>query len=161
MADGLFPGLEPHHVALSVRDLDDALTFWKDIFGFELDFQTEILPIKARLAFIKRGALRLELFEVEGSAPPPDDRLRPNTDLKTQGTKHLCFSVNEPQGALEILFDRGVEIVGVMRDPKSGMHSEEDPRVSPGDGRLPALAFFFLDPSGCLVEILRRSDFNQ
>lgn len=161
MAEGLFPDLEPHHVALSVRNLDEALAFWKDIFGFELDFQTEILPIKARLAFVKRGALRLELFEVEGSQPPADDRLRPNTDLKTQGTKHLCFSVDEPQDVLEILFDRGVEIVGVLRDRESGMHSEEDPRLAPRDGRLPAMAFFFLDPSGCLVEILRRSDFRE
>lgn len=161
MAEGLFPDLQVHHAALSVRDLDEAIAFWRDLFGFDLDFRTEIPAIRSRLAFIERDGFRLELFETEGSAEPPPDRLRPNTDLATQGTKHLCFSVEEPQAALETLFERGIEIVGVMRGHATGMQAETDPRLSVEDARKPAMAFFFLDPSGTLVEILRRSDFGD
>lgn len=154
-----FPDLTPHHVGLSVRDLGEARAFWCDIFGFEPDFETEIPPIKARIAFLKRDGFRLELFEIKGSAPTPEDRLRPNTDLRTQGTKHLCFSVEDVQATLEALHDKGVEIVGIMRGHGKPMVLEEDPRLDPGGSKPPAMAFFFLDPSGCLVEILRRADF--
>ncbi len=156
-----FPDLEPHHIAFSVRDLDEAVAFWRDLFGFEMDFQTEISPIKAKLAFVRRGDFRIELFEVRGSAETPAERFKPNTDLQTQGTKHACFSVRDPQAVLEALFDRDVPIVGVMRGPGTGMVAEDDPRWGPRDPRPPAMAFFFTEPSGALVEILRKSDFSE
>lgn len=161
MPAGLFPDLTPHHTGLSVRDLEASISFWRDLFGFELDFRTEIPPIKAKIAFLKRGGYRLELFEIEGSSSVPDDRLKPDTDLRTQGTKHLCFSVENPQEALEKLHAQGVEIVGIMRGHGTPMAMEDDPRLDAEGTKKPAMAFFFLDPSGCLVEILRRSDFED
>ena len=155
----MFPDLKPHHVGISVRDLDEAIDFYCDIFGFEIDFQTEIPPINARIAFLKRDGFRLELFQIAGSAAVPEERLRPNTDLQVQGTKHLCFSVERPQDALEKLHGLGVRIVGIMRGHGTPMAFEDDPRLDPEGKKKPAMAFFFLDPSGCLVEILRRSDF--
>ena len=160
MSKGLFPDLTVHHVAYSVRDLEEAVKFWTELLGFERDFDKEIPPIKAKLAFLKRDGFWLELFEVEDSGPPTQSQLKPNTDLAQQGTKHLCFSVEEPQAVLETLFEKGVEIAGVLRGQGSPMQAEDDPRLAPGDNRDPAIAFFFLDPSRCLVEILRRSDFT-
>jgi catechol 2,3-dioxygenase-like lactoylglutathione lyase family enzyme len=159
MAQGLFPDLQLHHAAINVDDIEKAIAFWHDLFGFEVDHRAEIPQIKARIAFVRRGDFRIELFQVEGSAPVPEERLAPNTDLRTQGTKHICFSVEDVQGALEKLHERGVAIAGIMRDFKSAMRQEDDPRLS-GDKK-PAAAFFFRDPSGTLVEILRRSDFKS
>lgn len=161
MAAGLFPDLKPHHTGFSVRDLGESIAFWRDLFGFELDFQTDIPPIRAKIAFLKRDGFRLELFETEGAFPVPADRLKPNTDLQTQGTKHLCFSVEDPQAVLEKLHAHGVEIVGIMRGHGTPMAVEDDPRLDAEGKKKPAMAFFFLDPSGCLVEILRRSDFED
>ncbi len=42
MAGGLFPDLKPHHVGISVRDMDEAIDFWSEVFGFELDFKAEL-----------------------------------------------------------------------------------------------------------------------
>lgn len=159
MAQGLFPDLEVHHAAISVADIEEAIAFWHDIFGFEVDHRTEIPQIKAKIAFVRRGDFRIELFEVAGSAPAPKERLMPNTDLQTQGNKHICFSVEDVQDALEKLSARGVAIAGIMRDFKSPMRQEDDPRL---DGsKTPAVAFFFREPGGALVEILRRSDFKS
>lgn len=148
-----------HHVGISVRNLEEAIAFWCEIFDFELDFQTEIPPIKAKIAFIKRGGFRIELFEIEGSDPVPDARLKPNTDLQTQGTKHICFCVDDVQAALEHLHEKDVQIVGIMREHGRPMAVEDDPRLS--GNKKPAMAFFFLDVSDTLVEILRRSDFSD
>jgi len=160
MSKELFPDLTVHHVAYSVRDLEEAVNFWTELFGFERDFDKQIPPIKAKLAFLKRDGFWLELFEVEDSKSPTKTQLKPNTDLAQQGTKHLCFSVDDPQAVLETLFEKGVEIAGVMRGQEASMQVEDDPRLAFGDTRDPAIAFFFLDPSQCLVEILRRSDFT-
>lgn len=153
--------LKPHHVGVSVRNLDEAIAFWGKHFGFELDFKAEIAPIKAKIAFIKRDGFRIELFEVEGAVAVPEQRLRPNTDLLTQGTKHIGFSVEDVQGALERLHDDGVQIVGIMRGHGTPMRAEENPRLDAAGTKHPAMAFFFLDPSGTLVEIIRRSEFRD
>jgi methylmalonyl-CoA/ethylmalonyl-CoA epimerase len=157
MADGLFPDLRPHHVGISVRDLDRAIGFWSDIFGFELDFKAELKGIRTTVAFLKRDGFRIELFEKDGAVPAHADRLKPNTDLLTHGTKHIAFSVEDVQAAAEKLHARGVRIVGIMRGKGVPMSQEDDPRL---DGvKAPAMALFFLDESDTLVEIIRRSDF--
>lgn len=153
------PDLKPHHVGISVRDLDEAIAFWGKHFGFVLDFKAEIPPIKAKIAFIKRDGFRLELFEVQDAAAVPEARLRPNTDLLTQGTKHLGFSVVDVQATLEKLHDAGITIVGIMRGHGTPMKAEDDPRLDAVGSKKPAMAFFFLDPSGTLVEILGQGDF--
>ena len=157
MADGLFPDLKPHHVGISVRDMDEAVRFWSEVFGFELDFKAELKGIRTTVAFLKRDGFRIELFEKHGAVPAHADRLKPNTDLLTHGTKHIAFSVEDVQAAAEKLHARGVRIVGIMRGKGVPMQAEDDPRL---DGtRQPAMALFFLDASDTLVEIIRRSDF--
>lgn len=155
------PDLAPHHVGICVRDIDEAIAFWGKHFGFELDFKDEIPPIKAKIAFIKRNGFRLELFQVEGSTSVPQARLRPNTDLLTQGTKHLGFAVDDTQATLEKLHDAGVKIVGIMRGHGTPMRAEDDPRLDAAGVKKPAMAFFFLDPSSTLVEILSRGAFKD
>lgn len=157
MAGGLFPDLRPHHVGISVRDMDEAVRFWSEVFGFELDFKAELKGIGTTVAFLKRDGFRIELFEKAGAVPAHADRLKPNTDLLTHGTKHIAFSVEDVQAAAEALHARGVRIVGIMRGRGVPMQAEDDPRL---DGvKQPAMALFFLDASDTLVEIIRRSDF--
>jgi methylmalonyl-CoA/ethylmalonyl-CoA epimerase len=157
MADGLFPDIRPHHVGISVRDLDAAISFWSEVFGFELDFKAELKGIRTTVAFLKRDGFRIELFQKDGAVPAHADRLKPNTDLLTHGTKHIAFSVEDVQAAAEMLHARGVRIVGIMRGKGVPMSQEDDPRL---DGaKAPAMALFFLDESDTLVEIIRRSDF--
>lgn len=157
MADGLFRDLKPHHVGISVADIDRAIAFWSEVFGFELDFRAELKGIKTTVAFLKRDGFRIELFQKDGAVPAHADRLKPNTDLLTHGTKHIAFSVADVQAAAETLHARGVRIVGIMRARGVPMSEEADPRL---DGvKPPAMALFFLDDSDTLVEIIGRSDF--
>lgn len=159
MADGLFPDLRPHHVGISVRDIDEAIDFWSEVFGFELDFKAELKGIATTIAFLKRDGFRIELFQKAGAVAAHADRLRPNTDLLTHGTKHIAFSVEDVQAAAETLHARGVRIVGIMRGHGVPMQAEDDPCL---DGiKQPAMALFFLDASDTLVEIIRRGDFED
>lgn len=147
----------PHHVCVNVPDREGAIAWWHDMFGFDLEFRFEIPHIKALGAFIRKGAIRVELFEIAGSAPVPQERLLPNTDLRTQGTKHFCFSVENAQSALERLHAAGVRIAGVARG-KGPMREEADPTLR--DDMRPASAFFITDPWGSLIEILDIGDYE-
>lgn len=147
-----------HHVCLSVPDREGAISWWRDMFGFDLEFRFDIPHIKALGAFIRKGPFRIELFEIAGSAPVPEERRLPNTDLVTQGTKHVCFSVENAQSALERLHAAGVRIAGVARG-QGPMREEADPTLR--DGIRPASAFFITDPWGTLVEILDIGDYEK
>ena len=160
LSDGLFPDLRPHHFCVSVPDLEASIAWWRELFGFDVDFRFRIPHIGAKAAFVRRGAFRIELFEIDGSAPAPSERLNPNSDLREQGGKHICFSVEDPQVALEALFERGATIVGVRRG-EGPMRPEADPRLNAEPGRQPAMAVFIRDPAGALVELVRRADFGD
>lgn len=159
MTNYLLPDLKLHHVGLSVGDLDESIAFWSEFMGFELEFRKHIEPIRTHLAFMRRGDFRMELFQKEGSNATPPERHKPNTDLGVQGTKHVCFSVEDVQSTLDILFEKDIPIVGVMRDMGKPMLFEDDPRILDGDEKEPANAFFFLAPSQILVEIIAASSF--
>lgn len=159
MTNYMLPDLKPHHVGLSVDDLDESIAFWSEFMGFELEFRKHLESIKTHLAFLRRDEFRMELFQKEGSDPTPQERHKPNTDLGVQGTKHVCFSVEDVQGTLDTLFAKGVPIVGIMRDLGKPMQFEDDPRILDGSNKEPANAFFFLAPSQILVEILAASSF--
>ena len=157
MTEPVLHGATPHHFCLSVPDLDAAARWWRDIFGFEQEFAFEIPHIDARGVFLRRGAMRIELFEIRGSKTAPEERRKPNTDLRTQGLKHFCFAIEDVQGALERVYAAGVKVVGVARGVGKPMAEEEDPRLFAG--RAPATAFFLADPWGALIEVLGRDDF--
>lgn len=160
MPDGLFPDLKWHHAGFSVNNIDRAIAFYCDVFGMDLEQRMEIEAIGTKIAFLRRDDFRFELFEKAGSAPVPDHATAPNTDITVQGIKHACFAVDDCQDALERLHARNdVEIVGIIREVGKPMVVEDDPRLFPG--REPVKAFFFRDPCGLLVEILRASDFPE
>jgi catechol 2,3-dioxygenase-like lactoylglutathione lyase family enzyme len=162
MDEGLFADLAFHHVGFSVGDIEKAIAFYGEVFGLNLEFRKYIAPIDTHLAFLRRGDFRFEIFQKAGSRPVPDHRRAPNADLAEQGTKHPCFSVGDCQHALELLAARpDVEIVGIVRRPGDPMVHEADPRLSPGDARPPAAAFFFRDPCDLIVEIVAKGSFPQ
>jgi methylmalonyl-CoA/ethylmalonyl-CoA epimerase len=106
----LLPALRAHHFGVSVPDLDAAIAWYERALGFRLEQEAVIEKIPARVAFLHRDRFRIELFEVPGAAPLPDDRRTPNLDLRTHGNKHLCFEVSDVPGAVATLRTANVDI---------------------------------------------------
>ena len=143
-----------HHVSISVPDLDAAVDWYGTILGFRLEERFEITAIPARGVFLRRDALRIEIWEADGGATVPALRREPNTDITEGGTKHVAFAVPDLQRCLERLYNRGVDIASVQRDRCAPMACEADPR----DATLgPAFAAFIRDPGGTLIELLDAS----
>ena len=101
----------PHHVGVSVPDLDASIAWYRDMLGFTLDFEMTIPEDTGRLAMLRIGDFRLELFEVPGAAPLPDDRRYVDRDLRTHGTKHVAYLVPDVAALVADLRAKGVDIV--------------------------------------------------
>jgi catechol 2,3-dioxygenase-like lactoylglutathione lyase family enzyme len=104
-----------HHGGISVPSLNDAINWYSRILGFELEKRFRIEPAKANAAMIRKGPLRMELFEVEGAAPLPEDRRMPNADIGTHGNKHVAFRVDDLDAFIAEMEGKGVEIALVVR----------------------------------------------
>jgi methylmalonyl-CoA/ethylmalonyl-CoA epimerase len=100
----------PHHVGLSVPDLEASIKWYREKLGFDVEKQLSIEHIPARIAFLIKGKFRLELFEVAGAARLPEERRFPDRDLKTHGTKHLALGMKDVRKAMGILKKRGVDV---------------------------------------------------
>jgi len=128
--------VRPHHCGISVPDLDATIAWYFDIFGFELERREHIAPAHADIAFLKLGDFRLEVFQVENAAPLPAERRIPNQDIRTHGTKHLCFEVEDLAAIVPVLKAKGVEFAMEHRPMGNGSMA------------------FIRDNSGILIELL-------
>jgi methylmalonyl-CoA/ethylmalonyl-CoA epimerase len=107
--------LKHHHGGISVPDLEAAIRWYEDVLGFSLERRIEIPTVPAQVAMLRRGELRIELFEVPAAKPLPPERREPDEDLKTHGNKHLAFAIPSVDAAERELRAKGADIVFVGR----------------------------------------------
>jgi catechol 2,3-dioxygenase-like lactoylglutathione lyase family enzyme len=110
------PEFHFHHGGVSVPSLDAAIDWYGRVLGFELEKRFYIEAAKSHTAMIRKGALRFELFEVEGAAPLPEDRRHPPADLQTHGNKHVAFCVDDLDIFLAEIEAKGADIAFVVRE---------------------------------------------
>jgi methylmalonyl-CoA epimerase len=103
-----------HHVALIVRSIDDALGFWRDTLGLELETVMDIEGDRVRIAFLTVGESKVELVE------PTDDTTGVARFLenKGEGFHHVCFEVANLSEALFRLEIDGLELIDTV--PRKG-----------------------------------------
>jgi methylmalonyl-CoA/ethylmalonyl-CoA epimerase len=102
-----------HHGGLSVPDLEAAIAWWRAVLGFEVVKRFPIPAIPATVAMLRNGPLHIELFEVSGAKPLPEERRQPDSDLHTHGNKHISFAVHSVREFAAELERRGADIVWV------------------------------------------------
>ena len=134
--------LKVDHCGISVPDLEASIVWYCDMLDFSVEqrFALDAVPFKA--VFLRRGDFRIELFEVVGAAPLPDERRYPNQDIRTHGTKHIAFVVQDVRAVFAELKQRGVEIAMDAGEVIKGM----------------GLGGFIRDNAGNLIELLEKPD---
>ena len=96
-----------HHVALIVRDLDEALVFWRDTLGLPVELVLPIESDRVTIAFLPVGESKVELVV------PTDDTTGVARFLATKGEgfHHVCFEVPALAEALRRLEGDGIELI--------------------------------------------------
>lgn len=116
--------LKAHHVGVSIASMPEAIAWYQQNLDFEFCWENDFPEIKTKIAFLQHGDFKLELFQHYESEVMPEARKHPLTDMRQQGTKHICYEV---ESGLTALFERfknkGVEIVmgPVLSPPKDAM----------------------------------------
>ena len=103
-----------HHVAVVVRDLDQALGFYRDTLGLPVELVLPCPSDRVRIGFLPVGESKVELVE------PTDDTTGVARFLESRGEgfHHVCFEVPDIAAALEGLAAQGVELID--RTPRAG-----------------------------------------
>jgi catechol 2,3-dioxygenase-like lactoylglutathione lyase family enzyme len=118
-ATGLAP--RPHHLALSVRDLEASRRWYESKLGSREVARFEVGgDLRAVTLTLGVGDFYLELFEVKGSVPeaPASD---PVAALKRRGFAHFGFLVGDVRATYRALSARGVEFVVPPTEYAKGM----------------------------------------
>lgn len=125
-----------HHVAFTVNNLDESITWYKEKLGFTL-VNKFIRPVRST-ALLKKDDVQIELFGITGGPKPlPLHRSDLLEDLNYVGTKHLCIQVNDMKKTIIQLQKKGVEFV-----------------TKPDSASFGGQFVFFKDCNNILIELL-------
>ncbi|BFM05127.1 VOC family protein [Halioxenophilus aromaticivorans] len=105
-----------HHGGVNVPNLEQAITWYREVLGFELERTFEIPPANAKVAIVRNGDLRFEIFCKPDSRPLPDERRMPITDLNTCGNKHVAFQVDDFEATIAELENKNADIAFIVRE---------------------------------------------
>ena len=99
------------HAGISVCNMEESLKWYEKNLDFKLVKDDGFVPLlKAHICFIQNGDFQIELFEYEQPKAIPEDRLMPNSDLQTVGTKHVAFATDNMAALKEKFVANGVDI---------------------------------------------------
>ena len=129
-----------NHVAIVVKDIEDAMKFWRDGLGLEIEQVKDVPEQESRVAFMPLGDSEIEIVE-----PTSDDSgIARFLDKRGPGLHHICFETVDIYSALEHLEKLGIRLIN------------ETPRTTDG-GRM----YAFIHPestNGVLVELYQLRD---
>ena len=112
------------HIAVAVSSLNKSLDMLRNTFGIPLEYEEQIGT--TRLAMLPIGETYIELLE----SSAPESGINQWIADKGEGYFHICFEVEDIDGALAELKAKGVK----LRD--------ETPRIGHGGARIA-----FIDPA--------------
>jgi methylmalonyl-CoA epimerase len=129
------------HVAIIVRNIEQALVFYRDTLGIEPSEVKDVPTEQVRIAFLPMGGpggSEIELIEPTTS----DSSLSKFLDKRGEGLHHICLEVENIDAALQEMKDKSAPVL------------DAQPRIA-AEGRA-----IFLHPkgtNGVLLELIEKS----
>ena len=104
------------HIGIAVSNIGDALTFYRDALGLEIETPEEVTSQRVRAHFIPVGESAIELLE----ATADDSPIAKFVAKKGPGLHHVTLRVDDIVAALAQLKARGVRLID--ESPRPGAH---------------------------------------
>jgi methylmalonyl-CoA/ethylmalonyl-CoA epimerase len=100
-----------HHIGIGVKDLDKTIAFYRDVLGFTLEKKIEWEKSGLKAALFSTGESKLEFIQ----AVKPTGRVALSLEKVTQEkdgmVHHLCFAVEDIDGAVKSLVAKKVKMI--------------------------------------------------
>ena len=102
------------HIGIAVGDLGQALAFYRDALGLEIEAPEEVPSQKVRAHFVPVGEATLELLEPTA----PDSPIAKFIEKRGPGVHHITLRVDDIRAALARLRERGIRLIDA--EPRPG-----------------------------------------
>jgi len=124
-----------HHVAVAVRDLDEAIETYGRLFGAELEHRDRLDEQGVEAAAVRVGGSRIELLAATGDDTPVGRFLA----RRGPGMHHVAYEVDDLEAEIAALGRKGVELID--HEPRRGLYGMRVAFVHPdaADGVLAEL----------------------
>ncbi len=96
-----------NHVAIVVKDVDQALKFWRDQLGLRLSHIEDVPSQNSKVAFLPVGEGEVELVQPTDA----DSGLAKYLEKRGEGMHHLCLEVDDIAAMLKALGEKGVRLI--------------------------------------------------
>ncbi len=104
-----------HHVGIVVPELEQAMTFWRDLLGLRLMKTAVVQDQGVRAALLKAGESEIELLE----PLQPENGVGKFLARRGGGLHHVCFETEDVAGELESARARGIQLID--QKPRPGL----------------------------------------
>lgn len=101
------------HIGIAVKNLEEAITVYRDVLGFKLEGVHILKERKVKVAFFSVGESRIELLEPLGS----DSAVAKFLEARGEGIQHLAVKVKNIEAVLEEFKRKGVTLVDEIPRP--------------------------------------------
>jgi methylmalonyl-CoA/ethylmalonyl-CoA epimerase len=96
------------HIGVAVKNLDEAVSVYRDVLGFKLEGTHVLAERKVRVAFLSAdGETKIELLEPLGS----DSTIARFLETRGEGIHHFAVKVKDIEKTLAELQTKGVALV--------------------------------------------------
>jgi methylmalonyl-CoA/ethylmalonyl-CoA epimerase len=114
-----------HHVAVAVRDLDEAIETYGRLFGAELEHRDTVSEQGVEAAAVLVGESRIELLAATDEDTPVGRFLA----RRGPGMHHVAYEVDDIEAQLAALDEQGVELID--HEPRRGLYGMQVAFVNP------------------------------
>jgi len=127
------------HIGIAVKDLDEALKFYQEVLGMNLEGTEVVEEQKVKVAFLPIGDTEVELLESTDKEGP----IAKFIEKKGQGVQHIAYRVDNIEEAIAEMQEKGIRMI------------DEKPRYGAGGAKIA-----FAHPKftqGVLIELCERN----
>jgi glyoxylase I family protein len=125
------------HIGISVSSVRASSAFYGKHFGLKRAGTYRYKDIGLTIVILKKGSIKLELFEFKKSRSLPQYRKNLDSDMRALGVKHFSLEVAHITGSYNAFKKAKVTLATDIRTFDTGQRY-----------------FFIKDPDGILVEIM-------
>lgn len=102
------------HLGIAVKDINEAIKFYEETYGFKCYKVEEVADQKVKTAFFMVGQTKIELLE----STDPEGPIGKFIEKKGEGVHHLAFAVKVLQESLNEVGEKGVALID--KAPRKG-----------------------------------------
>jgi methylmalonyl-CoA/ethylmalonyl-CoA epimerase len=113
------------HIAIAVNSLSEAIPFYEELLGLELEGIEEVPDQQVRVAFLQVGPTRIELLEPTSDSSPISKFLQ----KRGPGLHHIAMATDDVSSGLERFKKAGVRLID--EEPKTGAEGKQIAFVHP------------------------------